>query len=188
MNADCDNLDAYLAAELPASEAARFAEHLHSCDECREAVDQQHWIDGLLRDGGSEDSELPPDDVLVKLRASIDQYRPRRKQFAYALTAAAVLMVAVGWVALRRQAAEVASDARNQPAIATGLRGVKAEAPRATFVSDANSIAVPVKSRHADVTVIRVFPTLQRTYENHTAAFRPEGPVYQDWHNYSTGG
>ena len=30
-------------------EAARFAAHLDDCPTCREAVDEQQWIDGLLR-------------------------------------------------------------------------------------------------------------------------------------------
>ena len=45
---DCENLDAFLADDLSPSEVSRFTAHLHECASCRDAVDQQGWIDGLL--------------------------------------------------------------------------------------------------------------------------------------------
>jgi predicted anti-sigma-YlaC factor YlaD len=188
MSTDCDNLDAYLAADLSAEGAGRFAAHLECCNDCRDAVDQQRWINALLRDSANEESELPPDDVLVTLRVGIDRRRERTKRFGFALAAAAVLLVAVGWVALSRRAAEIARDDTDRPAVASGQQPEAAEPPRAAFVSDSGSIAVPVKSRHADVTIVRVYSALQPRYENQTAAFQPEAPVNQDWDNYSTGG
>lgn len=172
MSADCDNLDDYLAADLPADDAARFAEHLECCNDCRDAVDQQRWIDGLLRDSADAESELPPDDVLVTLRGSIAAGRHRSKQIAGGLAAAAVLLMAVAWVALSRRAAEVAGGKNVRPIVATSQHTETVESPRAAFVSDANSIAVPVKSRHADVTIVRIYRTYQPKYDNQTAAYQ----------------
>lgn len=188
MSADCDNLDDYLAADLPADDATRFAVHLECCDDCRDAIDQQQWIDGLLRDSADNDSELPPDDVLVTLRVAIDRQRGRTKRFGFALAAAAMLVVAVGWVALSRRAAEIAGDENARPVVATGQQIETAKTPRAAFVSDANSIAVPVKSRHSDVTIVRIYPTYQPRFDNQTAGIQPEAPTKQDWNINSIGG
>jgi predicted anti-sigma-YlaC factor YlaD len=188
MSADCDNLEDYLAADLSTGDAARFAEHLKCCDDCRDAVEQQRWIDGLLRDSANDDAELPPDDVLVTLRAAIDRERGRTRQFAFALAAAAILLVAVGWIALSRRAANFADDVNVRPAVAMNQLPNAAQAPRAAFVSDSNAIAVPVKSRNSDVTIVRVYPTYQPRYDNQTAAIQPEAPTKQDWNINSIGG
>lgn len=188
MSADCDNLDDYLTADLPAEDAAQFAEHLECCDDCRDAVDQQRWIEGLLRDSADNDSELPPDDVLVTLRVAIDRQRGRTKRFGFALVAAAMLLVAVGWAVLSRRTAEFAGDANVRPVVATGQHPEAAESPRAAFVSDANSIAVPVKSRHSDVTIVRIYPTYQPRFDHQTAGIQPEAPAKQDWNINSIGG
>ena len=49
MNSKCNNLDAYLRDDLSVDERAAFESHLEECDACREAMDQQQWIDGLLQ-------------------------------------------------------------------------------------------------------------------------------------------
>ena len=117
MNANCNNLDAYFAADLSVDDAAQFVEHLQSCDDCREAAHQQRWIDGLLRSSGNHDSELPPDEVLVTLRTAIAARRQTTKAFACGLAAAAVLFVAIGWTVLNRQAGDWVSDRDVRPSI-----------------------------------------------------------------------
>ena len=49
MNSNCNNLDAYLADDLSVDDAAAICRASAVCDDCREAVDEQLWIDGLLR-------------------------------------------------------------------------------------------------------------------------------------------
>lgn len=188
MSADCDRLDDYLAADLSAEDATRFAEHLECCGDCRDAVDQQRWIDGLLHDSADDEAELPPDDVLVTLRVAVDRQRGRTRQFGFTLAAAAILLIAAGWVALSRQAAQIAVDENVHPAVATGQQPEAAKTPRAAFVSDSNSIVVPVKSRHSDVTIVRIYPTYQPRYDNRTAQIQPEAPAKQDWNINSIGG
>ena len=46
---DCEQLEAYLVGDLSNAEFAEFEAHLSSCGECRGAVDQQRWMDRLLR-------------------------------------------------------------------------------------------------------------------------------------------
>jgi anti-sigma factor RsiW len=186
MNANCNNLDAYLAADVPADDAARFAEHLQSCNDCREAADQQRWIDGLLRSSGYH--ELPPDDVLVTLRAAIAARRQNAKVFACGLAVAAVMVVAIGWTVSNRQMGDWASDRDVRPGMAKNEKPRGKQRLHATFVSDSNSIAVPVKSRHSDVTIVRVYPAYQPLYDDESAALEREAATEENWNVYSNGG
>ena len=45
----CGKLDAYFDGELAPSEQATFNAHLAACAACREAIEQQRWVDELLR-------------------------------------------------------------------------------------------------------------------------------------------
>jgi predicted anti-sigma-YlaC factor YlaD len=188
MNTNCNDLDAYLATDLSVDDAARFAEHLQSCDDCREAADQQRWIDSLLRSSASHDSELPPDDVLIRFRTAIATRRQKAKLLACGLAAAAMLFVAIGWAVLNRQAGDWAGDSENRPSIAKNEQPHAQQPLQATFVSDSNSIAVPVKSPHSDVTVVRIYPAYQPHYDNQAAAFESGAATNENWNVYSNGG
>ena len=45
---DCHNLDAYFDGELAPGERCTFRGPPRTCPTCREAIDEQHWIDGLF--------------------------------------------------------------------------------------------------------------------------------------------
>jgi predicted anti-sigma-YlaC factor YlaD len=188
MNANCNDLDAYLAADLSVDDAARFAEHLHNCDDCREAVDEQRWIDGLLRSSAKHDSELPPDDVLVTLRTAFVTRLQKTKLIACGLAAAAMLIMAIGWTVLNRQAGNRASDRDVRSSIAMNEQRRGKQPLQASFVSDSNAIAVPVKSRHSNVTVVRIYPAYQPPYDNQASASEPEAATDDIWNIYSNGG
>jgi anti-sigma factor RsiW len=187
MNVNCNNLDAYLAANLSVDDAARFIEHLQSCDDCREATDQQQWIDGLLRSSANYDAELPRDDVLATLRTAIATRRQKTKLSAGGL-AAAVLVVGMGWTVLIRQAGDWTSDRDVRPSFAKNETPREKQPLQATFVSDSNSIAVSIKSRHSDVTVVRIYPVYQPRYDNQPVASDPEAATEENWNVYSNGG
>jgi anti-sigma factor RsiW len=167
MNDECENLDAFLDGELSRAKSDRYEGHLHVCKSCREALNQQRWIDGLL--GSPERLELEP--VSAALSRSVRNTFSRRwktQLAACGLAAAAVLVVAVGWTAvLNRQARIPISNQvienvarEDEPSPNPSLRGRgMAEAPRATFVAGPESLAVPVASRHPNVTIVRVYPT-----------------------------
>jgi anti-sigma factor RsiW len=169
MIAECENLDAFLDAELSPAESDRFEAHMHVCEKCQEAVNQQRWINSLLASQGR--LELEP--VLAALSGSVRNSISRRRQarlVACGLAAAAALMVAVGWTAvLNRQVTipEVnqiveTSIRDDEPSTSPSLKGRGiAEAPRATFVAGPDVLAVPVASRHPNVTIVRVYPTYQ---------------------------
>jgi anti-sigma factor RsiW len=157
-NSDCNKLDAYLGGDLSADDVSRFESHLEVCGGCREAVDEQQWIDDLLQSPARMQIEPTP-------AASLDSFRiaPARRrralQAACGLAAAAALLVAVGWPMLNRQArhpsvAEVQNVTVNEPS-----QIVDPVQPQATFVTTADSIVVPVDSPSTDVTVVQVYPT-----------------------------
>ena len=181
MNCDCDNLDAYLAGDLVPRDAACFTEHIQVCGNCRDIVEQQQWIDGLLRAAVSDGIDEPSVAILESLRSIA--IRPRRKGriIACGLAAAAMLMVALGWIALSRQAAERAISGVETPK--------RKPSPHATFVADFNTIAVPVASRYPNVSVVRMYQTLQSRSKS-PATGEPEPGTYNKnpWNTTLYGG
>ncbi len=191
MIAECENLDAFLDAELSPAESDRFDAHMHVCEKCQEAVNQQRWIDALLC--SPERFELEP--VSAALSRSVLNSISRRRHarlVACGLAAAAVLVIAVGWTAaLNRQATapavnhnQVAEKAvrHDEPSPSPSLKGRGiAEAPRATFVAGPDVLAVPVASRHPNVTIVRVFPAYQ-------SSLAPEAASDESDADYFNGG
>jgi anti-sigma factor RsiW len=172
MSAECEYLDAFLAEDLSPGDSNRFEVHLHRCDACRDAINEQRWIDALL--GSPERLELEP--VSPALAGSVrDSILSRRRQarlIACGLAAAAVLVIALGWMAvLNRQARGPAANQiagttlpDNEPSNPSLKRIVTAEAPRAVFVGGPDVLVVPVASRHPNVTIVRVYPTYQSSF------------------------
>jgi anti-sigma factor RsiW len=161
---ECDNLDAYLVEELSPEAASQFLQHLDACDECRHAVDEQNWIDGLLRSDVCRSHETAPVSLIESIRDATMVHR-RRSAFlvagSFAAVAAAIL-VAAGWtLALSRQATKVAAtdpaaatDTITQPAVSPGVVRTKA-----VFVGTGEAIAVPIESSDDNVTVVQLYPT-----------------------------
>jgi anti-sigma factor RsiW len=154
MNPNCHNLDDFLAGDLPTPAAGAFTAHLPGCDQCREAVDQQQWIDNLLRTGAELTSAPPREKILVPFREEIT--RRRQRQLAvFGLAAAATLLIALGWLTLHRPTNHITANKTNSVPIESST------AAGAAFVTDADSITVPVQSSDPDVTVVRVYSTYQ---------------------------
>jgi anti-sigma factor RsiW len=169
MSAQCEKLDAFLDGDLSPDDCERFEAHLHLCEPCRQAVSQQLWIDALL--GSPERLEIEPlPAALSQAVRNAVSCRRKARLVACGLAAAAVLLIAIGWtLALNRQATVATSDnvvenvaREDEPSPSPSLGGrEKAETPRATFVAGPDVLAVPVASRHPNVTIVRVYPTYQ---------------------------
>lgn len=166
VNDTCNNLDAYLADDLPRSERAAFESHLDVCPACRDAADQQQWIDVLLQSPARLQLERPPGSILDSFQVSVAQRRRRVVQAACGLAAAAVLLIAVGLSMNGNQ------DTSQRDKVATNsiVTVDPSQTPRlpepatttqhpATFVSATDAIAVPVESSYSDVTIVQVYPT-----------------------------
>jgi hypothetical protein len=190
MNRECDNLDAHLDGDLRAREAAQFANHLSRCADCRDAVDEQRWVDDLLRSDAVMATESPPDGLRLAVRTLLAQRRRQNRLVACGLAAAAALLAALGWIQLHRPAGGTVELAANQFGGSPLNNLPSNDPPKATFVSGANSIAVPVASKHTNVTVVRVYPTIQPAAKPPTITNDPPDamPSSDIWSPLSNGG
>ncbi len=169
MNPECENLDAYLADELSPEAASQFVRHLDTCDECRHAMDEQRWIDGMLRSDVGTSIERAPASLVESLReAAIVQRRRNSHLVACGLAAvAAAIVIAVGWTFMfnRQTERSAASVTAVQGAGQTAETGVRSTAapdsvrPKAVFVGTGEAIAVPIESSDDNVTVVQLYPT-----------------------------
>jgi anti-sigma factor RsiW len=157
---DCENLDAYLLDELAADATYNFDSHLDQCERCRYAVEQQRWIDGLLRSPFVAELEPPSESLATTIRTRVMRSNRQVRTAACVFAAAAVVIVAVGWtVQLNRQAMSVD---HSDPVVLDGAAAKTppkdVNAPRATFVGGPDVLVVPVESPHPNVTIVRIYP------------------------------
>lgn len=158
-NNDCNKLDAYLADDLPASEALRFESHLEACSACREAIDEQNWVDSLLQSPARIQIEFTPTTILDSVRPSVAHRGRRILQAVYAFAAAAVLLIGLGRFALHRHVVHPKVSARQD---IVAIQGVDIPAhlqSQATFDASTDVIAVSLESPSTDVTIVQVYPT-----------------------------
>ena len=158
-SSDCIKLDAYLADDLLGDAALHFESHLEECDACREAIDEQNWVDGLLQSPARTQLERAPAEILDSFRSSLSQHRRRVCQAACGLAAAAVLIIAVGWLELNRQARLPTISKALDVAVAETVHATSSNRPQATFVASTDAIAVSLESPSTDVTIVQVYPT-----------------------------
>jgi hypothetical protein len=156
---DCDNLDAFLLGDLAGSEAAAFRTHLSSCTACRESLDEQHWIDDLLRSPTIKELGSPSAALAESIRTSLVRRRRQRRRVACGFAAAAAVLVAVGWTSLTDRASRDTSS--NASRIDDALAETDVAPRPAVFIGDEDVIVVPVASRYPNVTVVRVYPAYQ---------------------------
>jgi anti-sigma factor RsiW len=183
MNEYCSNLDNYLLGDLTPADEAAFAAHLQACNDCREAVDEQQWINNLLEASSQLETEIPPPHIASELRvvaASRESYRNRAVAIAFATAAA--LLVAVTWL--------LNHPAGTLPERITTLNQIPnaPEPPHAVFVAGSGAIAVPVESRHPDVTIVRIYSKFQPADDSKMAAFQPESNNLNNPIDFSNGG
>ncbi len=159
LNSNCNNLDAFLSDELSDDQLANFESHLEECTACRDAANQQQWIDVLLQSPARVQLEPPPVTLDDLFRSSLAQRRRRVMSAACGLAAAAALLVAAGWLERNRQAVEPLKSAESSIAVAEAVHAPTSAQPTATFVSTSDAIVVPLESPSTDVTVVQVYPT-----------------------------
>ena len=159
LDSNCNNLDAYLSDDLSAECRAIFESHLESCATCRDALDQQQWIDDLLRSPERLEIEQPSATVLDPVRSTIVRRERQTLRTAYTLAAAAVLLIGIGWIVLDRQTAQPHTPATQEVVATKAHFSPTATTPEATFVASTDAIVVPMESSSTDVTVVQVYPT-----------------------------
>jgi anti-sigma factor RsiW len=150
---DCELLDDFLSGDLPADKADRFTAHLASCEYCRAEIDEDRWIERLLQSSERLELESPSPALLEGIRSTLMKSRQRAGMLACGL-AAAVLLIAAGWIALSGGL----SSEEYGGLVAEG------DPPRQfvhAVVTGENVIVVPVESPDPQVTIVRLFPTFQ---------------------------
>lgn len=164
MDSACGNLDDYLAGDLPASEAERFSAHAESCAECRAAVDEQRWIDGLLTSPVRAELESASPKLVQSIEAAVAKSSQRARMFTVGLAAAAACLLAVGWTALmsRKQSDVMHLNADSVIEIVQPEpTAVVDSPPRAIVDGGADMLVVPIESPYPQVTIVRVYATFQ---------------------------
>ncbi len=166
----CDQLDDYLCGWLSPDEAAAYEAHLVDCGSCREECASQRRIDRLLAEAGAATAPVP-----AGLRSRVDgRVRAARRRrmlgWAGAVTAAGLAIAFGIWttkntVFLPREGRDTTQHASSEdhhiPSVAPPAGAVPpAVAVQVTMIDPSSAIAMPVESRHPDVTLIRIFPTI----------------------------
>jgi anti-sigma factor RsiW len=177
----CRQLDAYLDMELPSDATRAFVAHLAMCAACRDAVDEQRWIDELLRSDEAAAIETAPKIV------ALPTVRTRRRRLA--LAAAAVVIAATAVLLFPLPGREGLGEGRPTNAQAptpdrspsSNHVATRQGSSSAAFVSAGSSIAVPVASDDPHVTIVQLYPTVtalrrwQREAELRGHVFPPNG-------------
>ncbi len=153
---ECERLDEYLNGDLSEHQTPHFTAHLAACEPCRAAIDQQQWIDDLLR--RSSTVETFPVGVVQEIERGIVLSRKRRCAAACglaALTAAASLLIAL-------------SIEPSTPKSRDAQLTQRDPTPVATFVGSDDMIVVQHESPYPNVTIVELYPTVDavRRWQN----------------------
>jgi hypothetical protein len=169
----CAWLDAYLDREMRERDALAFESHLTECSACADAVDEQRWMDELLRSAAASELASAPKAAMI---AALNRRRSRKVSIG--ALAAAALAAAAAWpwlpllgkeglgedsktVALSSKPQESTTVADPSPSPSLQGRGISDAAPAAaTFVSSSDALVVPLASPATNVTVVEVYPTI----------------------------
>src|SRR3954452_17717757 len=93
MKAECEQLDDFLDAARSGEHSHCFEHHLLTCETCREAVRQQHWIDDLLQSRARLQLEPIPAQLTSHVQRPA-RYYAHRVQLAICCLAASLLIAA----------------------------------------------------------------------------------------------
>jgi len=167
----CERLDDFLDGDLPPQEAAEFDAHLSGCAACRDAVQQQHWIDGLLSSREAAELQALPTPPVLPVRK-----QARKRVLIVAMAAAAACVAALPLLPRGEELGDgrpsVASlnpqpstlDAAKAEARARAAAGTPSPSSsplgNGAFVSSGSSIAISVPSDNPQVTIVQLYPTV----------------------------
>ncbi|MHC4406318.1 MAG: anti-sigma factor family protein [Planctomycetota bacterium] len=165
----CDRLDAYLCGWLSEDEAAGYEAHLTDCPACRRHIEQQRGIDRLLAPGPIG-PEAVPASVIDRVEGRIRLRRRRAAQWAVGLSAAAVLVLALGIQLMQRdtvspsEAQPVADrqgeDTADEPPPAPAESGGK-PSTRVTLADPSEAILVTMETKAPNVSIVWVYNTIK---------------------------
>jgi anti-sigma factor RsiW len=183
----CDQLDDYLCGWLAPDEAVAYEAHLADCAACREECARQRQIDQLLAEATVATAPVPAalsSRVAGRIRAA---RRRRALGWAGAVAAATIVVIAAGLLATKsvvvppqeeRQTAQGSSAGNDVLSPIASLTSPEPPAGGAhvTMIDPSAAIVMPMESRHPNITIVRVFPTIAATSEDES----PSSPGAKD--------
>ena len=165
MGNECRRLDAYFDADLGREERLEFEGHLSQCPKCGEAVEQQRWIDGVLQSSDAGEEEVLCDSARVVALQAISRSR-RRTHIRRALIGATAAAVSIAILAVGRfnsaerfAAPGFARGSNNEAIVRNAPPRQSRGLQEASFVTDGSTIAVPLASDDAQVSIVQLYPT-----------------------------
>jgi anti-sigma factor RsiW len=170
MDVTCEQLDAYLNGDLSPADARCFEAHLNVCAACCEAIDEQGWIDGLLRSPERMALESPRTAIVGEIESAFAKSKQRARALVCGLAAAAAVFLAVGWILFAEDPELYDGDHTSVAQVqSTALEDVIETAtdlrPRTIVTTGPESIAVPIESPYSDIVIVRIYPTFQAEVE-----------------------
>jgi hypothetical protein len=190
MDVTCEQLNAFLNGDLAPVDARRFEGHASVCAECRDAIDEQRWIDGLLCSPERTALESPRPAMVGEIESALSQSKQWAGVLAYGLAAAAVVFLAVGWIVFAGRGAEkVASTNANElkdsprvvseDSVSQQVEKLAVDAPpRAVVDGGDDMIVVAIESPYPDVTIVRVYPIYKPDLTTDSSTLPPADDVF----------
>ena len=90
----CDNLDLYLAGELPPQARVDFEAHCRQCDDCAGELERESQLDRMISAAAAQPDPYPPQ-LTERVRVYVELRNRRRSIYRCVLAAAAVIVVGV---------------------------------------------------------------------------------------------
>lgn len=155
----CEQREDYLNHDLSEKEEIRFLSHLKTCENCRQFVEEQQTIEGLLVEAVQSES------VSESLMTKVDQAIIRRRVMKWSASIAALLLLAVGTWWLMREGKQTPRVTQPEPSMPTPEIKVVQEPPSVEVVANTNRdvIVVPIETDDPNITMIWVYPTVPTT-------------------------
>ena len=154
----CQLLDGYLGHWLSDAEERNFLNHLSTCSECQQIVQDQERLNRAFTRATEALNPLPPG-LVSRINLGLVQARRRLVRRTALVAAALVLAALAGWALMDKKPAASSQapmvDASPQPAPAPS------SLVRVNFPPSARVIALPRESTHPNVTVFWVYPMIE---------------------------
>lgn len=153
-DADCTQLDDYLDGDLDAASRRAFEAHLRACDACRQSAEFAQRTEQLL----AASRPVAPAGLVERIDRRLRRERVLQIGQRCGLLAAAVVLIVLGfWGSRGRETGVVPVPPPSQQVAVAPERDV-----RIRFSEDEPVIAMPLKSKNPQVTIVWVYPEVRR--------------------------
>ncbi len=165
-DADCTQLDDYLDGDLDAAARRAFEAHLRACDACRQSAAFAQHTEQLLATA----RPVAPAGLVERIDRRLRRERALQISQRCGLLAAAAVLIALGIWSSRGRVQDVVPVARPSQQVAVAPeRDVQIR-----FGEDERVIAMPLKTKNPQVTIVWVYPEVRRVAANDALDVEPQ--------------